>query len=61
MAIPLKQQVLESLSQLPDDVDDIDEIMYRLMVLDKVRKGREDVRAGRVTSAEDVEREIDQW
>jgi hypothetical protein len=61
MAAPLKQQVLEAISQLPDDVDDMDEIMYRLYVLDKVRKGREDVRIGRVVGGEDIEREIDQW
>jgi hypothetical protein len=61
MAEPLKQQVLEANSQLPDDVDDMDEIMYRLYVLDKVRKGREDVRIGRVVGGEDIEHEIDQW
>jgi hypothetical protein len=61
MAEPLKQQVLEANSQLPDDVDDMDEIMYRLYVLDKVRKGREDVRIGRVVGVEDIEHEIDQW
>jgi predicted transcriptional regulator len=61
MAEPLKQQVLDAISQLPDDVDDMDEIMYRLYVLDKVRKGREDVRIGRVVGGEDIEREIDQW
>ena len=41
-----KQEALEAISKLPDDVD-MDEIMYRLYVLDKVRKGREDVEAGR--------------
>ena len=61
MAEPLKQQVLDAISQLPDDVDDMDEIMYRLYVLDKVRKGREDVKIGRVVGVEDIEHEIDQW
>lgn len=32
--------LLESLRHLPDDAD-IDEIMYRLYVIDKLRKSRE--------------------
>jgi predicted transcriptional regulator len=57
---PLKQEALDAIAKLPDDVG-IDEIMYRLYVLDKIRKGREDVAKGHVTSAEDVSREIDAW
>ncbi len=33
-----KQEALEAIGRLPDDVD-MDEIMYRLYALDKVRKG----------------------
>jgi len=55
-----KQEALGAIAKLPDDVD-LDEIMYRLYVLDKIRKGKEDVAKGRVTSAEDVSREIDAW
>ena len=57
---PLKQEAIEAISTLPDDAD-IDEIMYRLYVLDKVRKGREDVANGNVISAEELQREIEQW
>ncbi len=55
----LKQEALEPLKGLPDDAD-LDEIMSRLYVLDKVRKGREDGEHGRVISHEDVKREIAQ-
>jgi len=57
---PVKQEALETIGKLPDDVD-MDEIMYRLHVLDKVRKGREDIEAGRTVSHEDLMREIEQW
>jgi hypothetical protein len=57
---PLKQDALETLKQLPDDAD-LDEIMYRLYVLDKVRKGRDDVTQGRTIDHADLKREIEQW
>jgi hypothetical protein len=55
-----KQEALGAIAKLPDDVD-LDEIMYRLYVLDKIWKGKEDVVKGCVTNAEDVSREIDTW
>ncbi len=56
----LKQEALESLQSLPDDAD-IDEIMYRLYVIDKLRKSREAIERGEVISQEDLKREIEQW
>jgi len=55
-----KQDALNTIGRLPDTAD-MEEIMYRLYVLDKVRKGREDVEQGRVTDAEALGREIEQW
>ena len=55
-----KQDALQAISQLPDTAD-MDEIMYRLYVLDKVRKGQEDIEQGRYTPAADLKQEIDQW
>lgn len=37
---PARQEALEAIGKLPDDTD-MDEIMYRLYVLDKVRKGQQ--------------------
>lgn len=56
----LKQEALDSLQQLPDDAD-IDEIMYRLYVLNKLRRSREAITCGEVISHEDLKREIEQW
>lgn len=57
---PLKQDAIDLITQLPDDAD-VDEIMYRLYVLDKVRKGRDAVAQGRTVSHEELRREIEQW
>ncbi len=56
----LKQEALNTISQLPDDVD-MEEIMYRLYVLDKIQKGQEAVKQGKTISSEELEREIDTW
>jgi hypothetical protein len=39
----------------------MDEIMYRLYVLDKIRKGQEAVVQGKTISNEELKREIDTW
>ncbi len=57
---PLKQEAIDAISALPDDAD-LDDIMYRLYVLDKVRKGRKAAEQGRTTSSEDLKREIETW
>jgi hypothetical protein len=57
---PLKEEAISAISKMPDSAD-IDEIMYRLYVIDKVRKGREAVLQSDVVSLEDLKREIESW
>ncbi|MCX5810571.1 MAG: hypothetical protein NTX36_14595 [Proteobacteria bacterium] len=56
----LKQEALTAITQLPDAAD-IDAIMYKLYVIDKVRKGREAVEKGETITAEELMREIESW
>jgi hypothetical protein len=56
----LKKEVLSAISKLPDNAN-IDDIMYRLYVIDKVRKGKEAVKKGEVISIEDLKKEMDSW
>ena len=56
----LKQEALNVISKMPDTAE-IDDIMYRLYVVDKVRKGREAVKQGEVVSIEDLKKEIESW
>ncbi|MCK0164006.1 hypothetical protein [Marinobacter sp. S6332] len=55
-----KQEALDTIGKLPDDAD-MDEIMYRLYVLDKIRKGQEAVQQGQTATGEELKREIDSW
>jgi len=56
----LKQEALSAIAQLPETAD-VDTIMYRLYVIDKVMKGRAAVKKGETISAEDLKREIESW
>ena len=55
-----KQDAIEVIEQLPHNVP-MDEIVYRLYVVNKVRRGMQDVEAGRGISSEELAREIEQW
>jgi hypothetical protein len=55
-----KQDALHAIERLPDDVP-LDEIVYRLYVLNKVQQGQKDVDAGRTISSEELAREIEAW
>jgi hypothetical protein len=55
-----KQEALDTIGKLPEDTD-MDEIMYRLYVLDKIRKGQLAAEKGDTMDAEELKREIDTW
>ncbi len=55
-----KQDAIEAIEQLPYNVA-LDEIVYRLYVLNKARQGVQDVEAGCSISSKDLAREIEQW
>ena len=52
-----KQEALNTINQLPESAD-MDEIMYRLYVLDKIRKGQEAVEQGKTISSEALKRPL---
>ena len=56
----LKQESIRAISKLPEE-SDIDEIMYRLYVLDKIKKGKEAVLKGEVISIEELKKEAATW
>ena len=55
-----KQEVINVISKMPDTAE-IDDIIYRFYVIDKVRKGREAVQRGEVVSIEELKKEIESW
>ncbi|MBC8421118.1 MAG: hypothetical protein H8E10_21280 [Desulfobacterales bacterium] len=56
----LREEAIHVISKLPDSAS-IDDIMYRLYVIDKVRKGREAIKQGGSISTEELAREMDSW
>jgi len=56
----LKQEAIKVILKLPETAN-IDDIMYELYVIDKVKKGREAVKHGESISIEDLKREMQSW
>ncbi len=56
----VKEEALNTISRLPDDTD-IEEIMYRLYVLENIRKGQEDAANGKTHTTKEVLRDIQAW
>ena len=56
----IKKEIIESISNLPDEVE-IEDIMYRLYVIDKIKKGQLAVKNNEVVSSTDLKKEIDTW
>ena len=55
-----KQQILKLIRDLPEKVD-IDEVMYRLYLRQKLEAAEKDVRRGRLVSHEEVVKETSTW
>ena len=55
-----KQEALEAIQRLPDDVD-TEELIYRLYVLENIRRGQQDAAEGKTDSAEEVLKNIKSW
>lgn len=55
-----REEALDSISRMPDTAT-MDDIMYRLYVLDKIRIGIEAAERGDVISNEDLKQEMETW
>jgi hypothetical protein len=55
-----KQEALEAIQRLPDSAD-MEEIMYRLYVLENILRGQKDAQEGKTTSAEQILSDIQSW
>lgn len=56
----LKKEALNAISKLPDSAK-IDDIMYRLYVIDKIKKGQEAIQNGKTISVEELKKEMKLW
>lgn len=55
-----KQEALEAIQRLPETAE-IEEMMYRLYVLENIRRGQVDAEQGNTTPVEQVQRDISAW
>ncbi len=60
MAESLKREVINALESMPEGVV-MDDIMYRLYVLDKVKKGLNELEMGNYYVSEDIKKDIESW
>ncbi len=55
-----KQEVKEILDHLPDDCT-LEDIQYHLYVLQKIERGLDDAKKGRVYSQDEIETRMSKW
>lgn len=56
----LKQEALEAIQRLPDNVD-IEEIMYRLYVINQIRQGMQDAVDGKGINSDELLKDMESW
>jgi predicted transcriptional regulator len=54
------QDVKELINHLPEDAS-IEDVQYHLYVLEKIRKGREDISNGRHYTTDEAREHLKQW
>ena len=55
-----KTTVIESINKLPDEFS-IDEVIERLIIIEKIEKGRQDVKDGKVNTEEQAKAKLSKW
>ena len=56
----IKEEVLNVISNLPENTN-IEDIMYKLYVIDKIHKGQDAVKNNKVITNEELKKEIATW
>jgi hypothetical protein len=56
----IKQDAINVISSLPENTK-IEEIMYRLYVLDKINQGQEAIKNGKKQTVDELKKEIETW
>ncbi len=60
IATTAKQEALDAIARLPDSAD-MDEIMYRLYVLENIRRGQQDADNGSSIPLQELRQEMQAW
>ncbi|MDZ7605741.1 MAG: hypothetical protein U5K79_09180 [Cyclobacteriaceae bacterium] len=55
-----KATVIESINKLPDEFS-IDEIIERLIIIEKIEKGHQEIKDGKVNTEEQAKAKLSKW
>jgi hypothetical protein len=55
-----RSQLMEMVKELPEEID-VDDMIYRLYLRQKLETAEKDIEEGKVISHEDVKRETSKW
>jgi hypothetical protein len=56
--LAIKEEALRTINALPDDTD-LEEIMYRLYIVDKIRKGQQAIEQKQFLSSDELKQQIE--
>ncbi len=56
-----KEAIRKTLDNLPDEILSIGEVIERLIFLDKVEQGLQDVKDGKVHTTGEVRKKLEKW
>ncbi len=57
-----KKQVIESINAMPEEeFADIDVLLERILVLDKIEKAEKDISGDKVYTTEDAKQQLSKW
>lgn len=55
-----RDKILESIKKLPEQVS-LDEVLDRIILLDKIEKGLQQSSEGKITSDESLDKKLPEW
>jgi predicted transcriptional regulator len=57
-----KEKLIASINAMPEDeFSDIDILLERIVVLEKIEKGEKDIKEGKVFSTEEARQKLEKW
>ncbi len=56
----LKEEALQAIAEIKDDAT-LDDIIYKLYVIEKIRQGRADIVAGNLLTSAEIHAEVKSW
>ncbi len=57
-----KKQILESINAMPEEeFDDIDVLLERIMILDKIERAEKDISEGKVYTTDEAKQHLSKW